>query len=185
LFILLTISDEGRSAIRYIFDKYHKRMLYMATQILGKDRAEEAVHDVFVKLIEKFEKNFEILGDKPGQYFVIIIRNHSLNIVKKDRLDTVPLDEDHIDDDIFCKQAVDPEEALLDAEATERLVSLIRRLTPATRQVLEYKYIEGYSNIEIAGMLDISQSAVSTRIDKAKKRLKDMLDREEGADNGN
>ena len=97
LFILLTISDEGRSTIRKIFDKYHKRMLYTATQILGKDRAEEAVHDVFVKLIEKFEKNFEILGDKPGQYFVIIIRNHSLNILKREHMDTVPLDEEHID----------------------------------------------------------------------------------------
>jgi len=51
----------------------------MAIQILGKERGEDAVHDVFVKLIEKFENNPEDLRDKPGQYWVIMVRNHSLH----------------------------------------------------------------------------------------------------------
>ena len=31
-------------------------MLYTATRILGTERGEEAVHDVFVKFIEKYEE---------------------------------------------------------------------------------------------------------------------------------
>jgi RNA polymerase sigma-70 factor (ECF subfamily) len=179
------ISDDGQSIVCEIYDKHHKKMLYTATKILGKERGEEAVHDVFVKLVEMLEKNIEDLGDKPGQYFVIMARNHSLNILKKERLEFLPISEELVDHDIFQSSIAGPEEALLNDEAVERLVSLVRRLTPATRQVLEYRYVEGYSNIEIADLLGISQSAVSTRIDKAKKRLKELLESEEAADDAN
>jgi RNA polymerase sigma-70 factor (ECF subfamily) len=185
LILIFTISDDGRSIICEIYDKHHKRMLYAATQILGKDRGEEAVHDVFVKLIEKIENNSEDFGDKPGQYFVISVRNHSLNILKRERLDFLPLEEDQAGDDIFHPDAPGPKDALLGDEAMERLTSLIRKLSPATRQVLEYRFIEGYSNIEIAEILGISQSAVSTRIDKAKKRLRYLLESEGADENAN
>ena len=178
MLIFLVISDHGRNIICGIYEKYQKRLIYTATQILGKERGEEAVHDVFVALLEKFENNFEILGDKPGQYFVIMVRNHSLNIQKRERVDIVPLEEELVDDDIFQSSAAGPEETLTHREALARLVALVRRLTPAMRQVFEYKYIEGYSNIEIADMLELSQSAVSTRLDKARKRLKEMLESE-------
>jgi RNA polymerase sigma-70 factor (ECF subfamily) len=185
MIFVFTISDDGRSIIADIYDKYHKRMLFTASQILGKDRGEDAVHDVFVKLFEMLEKNIGDLCDKPGQYFVIIVRNHSLNNLKSERLKFLPLSEELEDKDIFQSPVADLEETLIGDEAFERLVSLIRRLTPATRQVLEYRYIEGYSNMEIAEMLGISQSAVSTRIDRAKKRLRELLESEEAADNAN
>ena len=178
MIFLMIISDDGRNIICEIYDKHYKRMLNTATQILGRDSGEEAVHDVFVKLIEKFEKNIEILGDKPGQYFVIIVRNHSLNLLKKERLELFPLDDDFVGDDMSHPPVYGPEDTLLNDEAIEVLASHIRRLSPATRQVLELRFIEGYSNIEIADMLGISQSAVSTRIDKARKRLREMLESE-------
>jgi len=147
--------------------------------MLGKERGEEAVHDVFARIIEKYDKNKFDLGDKPGQYFVIMIRNHSINILRKEKMETIPLDDDFVENISHQTEKLNPEEALIENEATENLAKLIRQLTPATRQVLEYRFIEGYSNIEIAKMLGISQSAVSTRIDKAKKRLKELMGIEE------
>lgn len=150
-------------------------MLFTAERILGKERGEEAVQDVFVNLIEK-NKNIEELGDKPGNYFVVIVKNHSLNLMKKEKLELIPLDEDILDDDIFQSSETGPEDSLLSGEAVDKLISLIRKLTPANRQVLEYKYIQGYSNAEIADALGITQSAVSTRIEKARKRLKCLIE---------
>ena len=182
---LIILSDDENTLISGIYMKYYKRMLYTATQLLGNDRGEEAIHDVFIKIIEIIEKNSGFFGDKPGQYFVIMVRNHSLNILKKERVELLPLDDELLDSDLFQSPTQGPEDALLDTEALERLVSLVRRLTPATRQVLEYRYVEGYSNIEIADMLGISQSAVSTRINKARKRLKELLEGEVSSENEN
>lgn len=174
LIFLLVISDDGRNIIYEVYKKHHKRMLFIAAQILGKEHCEEAVHDVFANIIEK-NKNIEELGDKPARYFVIIVRNHSLNLLKKEKLELISIEE-NFNDDIFQSSEDGPEDALLSGEAVDNLVSLIQRLTPATRQVLEYRYIQGYSNMEIAGILGISQTAVSTRIDKAKKRLKKLIE---------
>ena len=175
MFFLLVISGDGQSLIAQIYDKQHRRMLYTATRILGIDDAEDAVHDVFAKIIEKFENNIENLGDKPAHFFVIVVKNHSLDLLRKKHLNTVPFEDESLEYDLTHPSSASPEVNLLNNEAVERLAVLIRKLTPAMRQVFEYKYIEGYSNIEIADMLDISQSAVSTRIDKAKKRLKELL----------
>jgi len=154
-------------------------MLYTAAQILGKDRCEDAVHDVFIKIVDKYNENQQNLGDKPGQYFVLMVRNHSLNILKKEKLTLLPLENEFIEGEIFQSSTLSPEDSLVEGEAIDNLVSLIQQLTPATRQVMEYKYIDGYSNTEIADLLGVSQSAVSTRIDKAKKKLRELLESEE------
>jgi RNA polymerase sigma-70 factor (ECF subfamily) len=174
----MVISEDGRSIICGIYEKYHKRMLYTASQILGKTRGEEAVQNVFVRLLVKFDDNFEVLGDKPGQYFVIITRNLSLNMLKKEPLDSLPLEEELLDNDGISVTSVDPEESLINDEDVELLASHIRKLPAGQRQILEYKFIEEYSNIEIADILHISQTAVSTRVFKAKKRLTEILDNE-------
>jgi RNA polymerase sigma-70 factor (ECF subfamily) len=184
LLIILTISEDGRAVLRALYEKQHRKMLYTATQLLGKKRGEEAVHDVFVKIIEKFENNFEELCDKPGQYFVIMARNHSINLLKKEKLRLIPFEAEMMNGDIFQTPFVNPEDAALDAEANDRLTALIRRLTPITRQILEYKYIMEYSNKEIAELLGVSQSVVSTRIERAKSKLKELLESEEADTHG-
>ena len=158
-------------------------MLYTAAQILGKDRSEDAVHDVFIKIVDKYDENQQNFGDKPGQYFVIMVKNHSLNILKKEKLVLLPLEEEFLEGEVFQTSTPSPEDSLVEGEAIDRLVTLIQQLTPATRQVMEYRYIAGYTNIEIADLLGVSQSAVSTRIDKAKKKLREILESEEVSGN--
>ena len=172
MIIILTISDEGRNIISHIYDKHHKRMLYIATQLLGSARGEDAVHDIIVKLLEKFENNAEELVDKPALFFVVLVRNHSLNLLKKVNFELVEFDDEIMKDDDIFQSGTNPEDILLEQDAFERLVALIRLLKTDTRQILENKYILGYTNKDIAHMMGISQTAVSTRIDKAKKKLR-------------
>jgi len=146
-------------------------MIYTATEILGSARGEDAVHDVFVKMIERFKNNIEELGDKPGQYFVISVRNHAFNLINKDKFNFTELDDNMAKDNNIFQSPQTPEDIFLQQDSFERLVALIRMLKSDTRQILENKYILGYTNKEIAEMMGISQTAVSTRIDKAKKKL--------------
>ena len=176
MILFIVITDSGRHIIGEIYDTHHKRMLYIATQILGKEDAEEAVHDIFVKLIEKSDNDFSAFTDKPGQYFVIIAKNHSLNILKQARLKYESLEDESMSEVIVQSNSGNPENILLNEENIEVLARHIRCLSPAARQILEYRFIEGYSNIEIADLLNISQSAVSTRINKAKTSLKEKLE---------
>jgi len=184
LIFLLLITDDDKNFISEIFEKYHKRMLYTASQILGIDRGEEAVHDVFVKILDRIEKNPDFLRDKVGQYFVIMVKNHSITLLNRDKAEIFSFDEEISDTIMHSNLDRNPEDSLLKKEIVERLAIYITQMSPETRQVLEYRFIEGYRNTEIAEILGISQSAVSSRLDRGKVQLKKLL-MEGGIDNVN
>ena len=63
-----------------------------------------------------------------------------------------------------------------DANVITRCISL---LPVQDRQILMLKYRYGYTNSEIAGMLDLSEAAATKRIQRAKEKL-EQLCAEEG-----
>lgn len=66
------------------------------------------------------------------------------------------------------------EAAVLESEQARRLARAIRKLPLAYRQVVTL-YLEDMSYAEIAEALDISQSNVGVRINRAKQMLKEAL----------
>jgi RNA polymerase sigma factor, sigma-70 family len=100
-----------------------------------------------------------------------IVRNHSINLLGKKRIEEVPL----YDDSLFI-EGIDLDELIISGDREAVLIELIRALDPTMREIIEYKYILDYSNKEIAVELNISQSAVSSRLDRAKKVLRSKLE---------
>lgn len=72
------------------------------------------------------------------------------------------------------------EEALTVAapEADRALLEAVGRLKLGDRAVLYLFYYEGYSARETGELLDISQSAVTTRLQRARQKLKTILEQE-------
>lgn len=171
--LILLIIDKNKDAAAVIYSKHHKRMLYVASKLLGEEAGEDAVHDAFVKLIEKNKNNFSDLCDKPGNYFVKIVRNHSLDLLRKEHIESVFIDLDEIPSE------ESPEKHMSERSAEDELVKLIRSLSPALREVLELKS-QGFSNAEIADELDISLSAVTSRLKRGRTALKEKLEERMG-----
>ena len=184
MLLMLLIDEEGQAIVEAIYTKHHKRMLYVASGILDSRRAEEAVHDVFVKLIEKFINDLEQLRDKPAQFFVITVRNHSINIAKKNDFSISINDDDYESSDLFRDDSGNPEKVVLEKDDESRLVELIQKLKPLPRMMLEYRFIQGYTNKEISQILGVSESVVSSRIERAKKALADKLAEEGNYNDG-
>lgn len=129
------------------------------------------MQDAFLKLLEKYENNFEELCDKPGTFFVLVVRNHSIDSLKKAKVDEVYLDESAV-----FETTGDLETNILREETKQQLVELVRTLKPEIRRVLEYRYALDYTNKEIAEELGISQSLVSTRLERGRKMLKEKIE---------
>lgn len=84
------------------------------------------------------------------------------------------------EESVFVDQGKRPEQHAMDRESVDRLISHLDQLKPKYREVLEYKYLLGYSNNEIAEILGISASVVSTRAQRALDQLKERFEQEEG-----
>jgi len=59
-------------------------------------------------------------------------------------------------------------------ERQARLFAAVRELPLGMRQVVTLA-LEGFSNVEIAGVLDIEANAVDARLSRARRRLRDLL----------
>ena len=67
---------------------------------------------------------------------------------------------------------------MLDAEQRE-LMEAVMSLPPKYRSVIHLYYYEGYSVKETADILGVSVSSVTTRLARARERLKVLLLRED------
>ena len=80
----------------------------------------------------------------------------------------------------LSRRRVEPlEEALVVAAPEEEaLLEQVLALRPGDRAVLYLFYYEGYSTQEVGEMLHLSQTAVTSRLQRARKKLKKKLEQE-------
>ena len=81
----------------------------------------------------------------------------------------------------LSRRRTEPLEAALTVaapEADRAVLEAVGRLKPGDRAVLYLFYYEGYSARETGELLDISQSAVTTRLQRARQKLKTILEQE-------
>lgn len=145
---------------------YRARMIRFCWGYLGNlEEAEDAAQDVFCKVLTAAR-----VPDEFRCWLYKVARNHCLNVLRRRarRKDNHAL----------------PPESRLDAAATGNLTSLHRRelrsrlyhllaaLRPAYREVLQLRYAEGLSRLEIAEVLGIPETVVKSRLFEGLKKLR-------------
>lgn len=79
------------------------------------------------------------------------------------------------------KLAVAPEEVLVQREDRQRLTDALARLPEKYRLPLLMYYFDGHSTDSVAAMLDVNAATVLTRLSRARKELRRMLQEQGGA----
>lgn len=123
--------------------------------------ADDIVQETFYKLSKSntaFE-NEDHIRNWLNRVAVNECKRTSMSFWRKRRK---PLD-DYIDSLVF------------ESEDEGDLFSEVMKLKPKYRQVIHLFYYEGYSTDEISRLLKISRSAVTTRLARARKQLKEHL----------
>lgn len=147
---------------RYI-KLYHQTIYRVAFSYLhNAAEAEDAVQEAFVKL---FNTDKHFTSDEHCKAWLIrVVINHSKNLLRSFRYThTEELDE-----------AITVEN-LAECELADALSSL----PPKYRVVIHLHYFEGYSTSEIAKILGISATAVTTRLARAREKLRNFMKAEE------
>ena len=176
LFLSMLETEEDKNKFTLLYEKYRKLMFYIANQILKDEYlAEDAVTQTFVKIIENFDNISEVDCHKTKSYLVIMVRNCAINLYRQRKNHpTVSLNEDVelMNDGHF------------EFDEMDLLMKSIVRLPIIYRDILTLKYVQEFSNQEIAQMLGISESTVRKRLQRAKEKIRNFLS-EETSENGN
>ncbi len=171
------------SAFSELVQHYDRRVFRMAKQITqNDDDAEDVLQEAFLKAythLDDFQGN-----SKFYTWIVRIAVNEALMKLRKRRSDrTVPLDEpiNTGEDEVAREIAVwdeNPEETYSREEIAELLDQAIQSLKPAYRTVFVLRDIEELSIEETAEALNLSISAVKSRLLRARLQLREKLTRQ-------
>lgn len=175
----LTLIDEQSDKEKFveIYNTYRDMMFCKAMSILhNKELAEEAVQESFLKIAKNISKISTPVCSKTASFVVIIVRNTSYNSYKKEKnSEAVSLDDDILTTDIIMPDI----EKVIFENGFDSIVKIISDMDKIYSDALKLKYIYGYSNGEIADMLDISQKNAEMRIYRGKQILKSKLEEDD------
>lgn len=171
------------SAFSELVSHYDRRVFRMAKQITQNDEdAEDVLQETFLKAyshLDDFQGN-----SKFYTWLVRIAVNEALMKLRKRRSDkTVPLDEpiDTGEDVVAREIAVwdeNPEDTYSREELGRILDEAVQSLKPAYRTVFILRDIEEMSIEETAEALNLSISAVKSRLLRARLQLREKLTRQ-------
>lgn len=137
-------------------------------------------------LQETFIKAYRYLGDFDGRsslstWLYRIATNEALMLIRKRKNTPLSIDE-QLDQDLEIEkpfQIVDwcclPEKEMMSAEARRYMHQAVEQLSPNLRAVFVLRDIEGLSTEETSRALNLSESAVKTRLSRARMRLRELL----------
>lgn len=154
------------SKLTELIKKYSNMVFRIAFSYIGnRADAEDVMQDVFVKLYvcgKAFESEEHIKA-----WLLRVTINQCKSLLK-----------------LYRKTAYEPIETAEHIPSPEKrkestLLPVVMNLSPKLRSVLYLHYYENYSVKELSHILGISGSAVTTRLMRARRQLKKLLEKED------
>ena len=87
-FYLSLLTDESNKIkFEQFYLQYRHTMLWIAEEILDEhELAEDAVHEAFLRVLDHIQNIFPEKCNKTRSYFVIIVRNIALDMLRKRKI---------------------------------------------------------------------------------------------------
>jgi RNA polymerase sigma-70 factor, ECF subfamily len=155
---------------------YEPQGLRLAMGMMGNpDDARDALQEAFVKAFQALDR-FD-LNRAFGPWFFQILRNQCRDLLRSRK---ARFKVEVVDDGILeFRPDSSPGSSRRQrerAEARRLLWKALERLGEEQREVLVLKELQGLRYQEIAGILDVPEGTVASRLFHARKALKDVLD---------
>ena len=157
------------AAFDLLVNRHMKRAFAVAYRLLGqREDAEDLVQEAFIAALEKID-TFQS-GRAFAPWFYRILVNRGLNARKSRslrRMEELPTDiSDH---------AHSPLREAERSELRDQLGIALATLPPRQRAVVELFEVEGFSSLEIAEIMELSDGTVRWHLHQARGKLREVL----------
>ena len=164
------LSDDEKDLINKIFSKMNIKMYNISFNILRfHSDAEEAVSQTFLKIIGNIEKISALPCPEIEPYCVIILKNETMNIIRKRRKAIYVEDIDYLE---HYDEDWDIEDEFIKADNREKLLSCINRLSDDEKNLIYLRFINDMSYKHISELLDITEDAARKRGQRILNKLR-------------
>lgn len=178
---MANLSDEKLAALSYedknnfdpLVDRYANKIQKYIARLTGNwPESEDITQEVFIKAYENIASFNPKM--KFSSWLYRIAHNESVNFIKKHyRVRHVEFN-DEIKNNLSLEN--DALKKILDEENTRLIRESLFKLNAKDQEILELYYFENQSYLEIADILEMSVNSVGPTINRAKQKLKKIID---------
>jgi len=179
-FSLEALKAGDRAEYARLVEAYYPMIYRLALKMLNNPQdAEDILQETFLKALRGI-RNFDGRSSL-STWLYRIATNEALMHLRRQKPEMISTDEplENEEGQQEPLQIVDwcclPERELMSAEAQHYLDQAIDRLTPGLRAVFVLRDIEGLSTQETGEVLNLSETAVKTRLSRARLHLREYL----------
>lgn len=166
----------------HLYFDYNKKLYQtVISKISSKEDAEDIIQETYRKVYMNIKRFYGLDEESTIKLLTIYAKNTVKDFFRKNykRFDTVSIEYEEDDEDKTIEIADtsnQPEDILINKEISTKLASYIDELAEGQRHAILLKYKFEMSNKEISKILCISETAVSSRLDRARATLKKLME---------
>lgn len=168
-----------QKAYTELLDRYRDAIYYMLLKMVNNaSDAEDLTIEAFGKAfknIDQYAPNYAF-----STWLFKIATNNCIDFIRKKKANTISLDQGDDDDekggstDIMAP-VLDPEETLIKEQKLKLMRSIVSRLKPRYRKLIELRYFHEYSYEEISEELELPIGTVKAQLFRARELLFNIL----------
>ena len=171
-------TEEEKTKMERLYDEY-ERLLYCVAYDFFHDRhrAEDAVHDTFLKIIDRLDSISEIKCPQTKNYLVTITKHICINTIKSKSYSS---ELSGIGSEISISETisdsyVDAEDLYFEKQSVSTIKDALRKLPEKLQTTMILYAVDGYSMKEIADLDGCSVEAIKKRIQRARAQIVELI----------
>ncbi len=185
--ILTLICKKNELGLSMMAEKYEKLLIYIAAGILGNHvrDIEECVNDTYLKFWRNAE-NYDIKQASLSTYLKVIVRNTAINKLRDLKRHEDKLYSDDVSDiaNAVTDHNQNIENQMVRKENVKKLNGIIASLPERDRELVIRKYFYLQSSKIIAKAMNMTVTAVDSRLSRLRTKVKNVFDEMEYQERG-
>ena len=170
-------SDE---AFTQLVEMYQKPVYNLCYRMLGEpEAAEDAAQETFLRAYQNLHRYDS--SRSFGTWILSIAAHYCIDKLRKRKFAVFSMDaedEDGATFELADPASPDPEAESANREERSHLQALLKDLDPTDRAAVVMRYWYDYSEVEIAQSLNLTVSAVKSRLHRSRRELAEMWQKE-------
>ena len=176
--LVMQAVDGDQKAYAELMERYRDAIYYMLLKMVSNSAdAEDLTIEAFGKAfknIKQYTANFAF-----STWLFKIASNNAIDFMRKKKLNNVSIDESMHDTDTapinIRSEQPTPEESLITEQKILLLRSVVAKLKPRYRKLVELRYFYEYSYEEISEEMELPIGTVKAQLFRARELLQNIL----------
>lgn len=175
---ILQAQQGNDEAFTRLVEHYQTPVFNLCYRMLGEpESAEDAAQESFLRAYQNLSRYDR---QRPfATWLLSIAAHHCIDRLRRRRFVIFSLDAEREDDDrpteLPDMNAINPEHEAIRHEEQEGIQTALKGLDATDRAAIVLRYWYDFSEVEIAGSLDLTVSAVKSRLHRARKAVARLL----------